>query len=441
MLKRRRKIDGWFTSDRTYLHFDRPVSFQTAFSIVSSSPKVAKWNFYPFLRVSVDSRKIYRDEKAMLVKRKPKPRSIMYASHMDSNIYAYYAAQLQQKYDAYIEKYILSKNVLAFRKVPRSVVGQASCYGNKCNIDFAKDVFDDIKSRKECVVLSYDVKAFFDEIDHNILKKQWANLLGNGKLPDDHFAIYRSLTRFAFVEREEVFSRFNITRASKKEGRTKICSSRDFRHIVRLEGMVAVNKKSYGIPQGSSLSGLLSNIYLAAFDKMISNRASAHGAGYYRYCDDIIIVCDRNKQSTFNLLVNFFLTELKLKTNEKTMVTCFQRDSKGLLYSDNPLQYLGFMFDGSQATIRSSSHGRFLKKMRRAVSLARQTQRKYNWIREGKGLPKTNLYKRKLYTKYSYLGNQNYINYAHRAAKLMNEPAIRRQVKPLWGRLKQLIAE
>ena len=73
--------------------------------------------------------------------------------------------------------------------------------------------------------------------------------------------------------------------------------------------------------------------------------------------------------------------------------------------------------------------------MRKAVDLAKQTKKKHDFIRERKGLRPTFLHRKKLYTKYSYLGNRNFISYAHRAARIMEEPAIKKQVKPLWNRL------
>lgn len=428
--------NAWFNKNRNYLHFDKKISEKKAYSLVCNASKVASWNFFPFLSVPVTSRKIYRDEKDSLQK-KDKIRKIMYAGHMDSNIYAYYASKLQKLYEKRISDCTLHTNILAFRKISKNNSEESG----KCNIDFAKDIFDDIKSRDECVVLSFDVKAFFDKIDHMLLKTSWIKLLGQKKLPQDHFSIFKSLTSYSYVNRKKVFDTFSITKASKRNGIKRICSIKDFRTIVRKDNLIAKNQDNFGIPQGSPMSGLLSNLYLLEFDKMILNRTKAHGASYYRYCDDIIIICDQKAQAIFKLLVTFLLNELKLKTNEKTMVTTFTRNSKHELTCDKSLQYLGFMFDGRQTTIRSSSYARFLKKMRKAVLLASHTRRKYNKIREAKGLPALPLYKQKLYARYSYLGKRNFITYAHRAGQIMQEPKIKQQIKPAWNRLQFAISE
>lgn len=40
-----------------------------------------------------------------------------------------------------------------------------------CNIDFANYAFKEIVSRGNCVALVIDIKGFFDNLDHEILKK------------------------------------------------------------------------------------------------------------------------------------------------------------------------------------------------------------------------------------------------------------------------------
>ena len=51
-------------------------------------------------------------------------------------------------------------------------------------------------------------------------------------------------------------------------------------------------KKSYqtkGVPQGLSISNILANIYMAPIDCKYSKKSSYK---YYRYVDDILILCD-----------------------------------------------------------------------------------------------------------------------------------------------------
>lgn len=53
----------------------------------------------------------------------------------------------------------------------------------------------------------------------------------------------------------------------------------------------------YGIPQGSSMSALLSNIYMIPFDLKIKKLAEEVGGMYRRYSDDIIFVCSKDHRN------------------------------------------------------------------------------------------------------------------------------------------------
>ncbi len=77
--------------------------------------------------------------------------------------------------------------------------------------------------------------------------------------------------------------------------------------------------------------------------------------------------------------------------------------------------------------------------MRRGVSLAKQTMRKYNNIRAMKGADEKDLYKKKLYSRYTHLGGRNFITYGLRAANKMNSNTIKKQLKPLWRRFHEEI--
>ena len=93
------------------------------------------------------------------------------------------------------------------------------------------------------------------------------------------------------------------------------------------------------------------------------------------------------------------------------------------------------MFDGENIYIRSSSLARYSEKMKRGISLAKQTMRKYNDIRAEKGATEKELFMKKLYSRYTHLGAKNFVTYGLRAAnKMGNSKTIRRQLNPLWRR-------
>jgi hypothetical protein len=201
--------------------------------------------------------------------------------------------------------------------------------------------------------------------------------------------------------------------------------------------MVNSNK---GIPQGSPISGILSNVYMLDFDIAVKQIAEKYRALYYRYCDDIVVVCEEKDKNFFENIIHSQVKKLHLTAQSgKTVTRKFTISCDKKVICDFPLQYLGFMFDGNQTVIRSSSFMRYLHRMNRRVELSRQTAKKYNKIRAKRNLPPRPIFREKLYSRYSYLGKRNFIKYALKAANIMNENAIRRQVTPLWKRLKQRI--
>lgn len=90
-----------------------------------------------------------------------------------------------------------------------------------------------------------------------------------------------------------------------------------------------IYKNYIGVPQGSSLSPLLANIYLNEFDQMMDR----NGYQYVRYADDIVIFArsESEKDKVYEVAYNFLIKELKLEiNNDKTVIT------------KDRLEYLGY---------------------------------------------------------------------------------------------------
>jgi len=338
---------------------------------------------------------------------------------------------LALKYEEKVKEYGISDSVLAFRKLD-----------GKNNIHFAKQAFDDIKELGECTVLALDFSKFFDTLSHTILKEKWSNLLGEKTLSLDHYKVYKSLTKFSYVDRDEVYKLFNISKTNTKK-LSKICSIKEFREKVRKEAdLIKANpnlEKNEGIPQGSSLSALLSNIYMMDFDKEVKNYIKSMNGKYYRYCDDILIILPVKNIDIMRKTIENKIKDLGLTINlKKTVERNFYLKSKKL-HSDKPLQYLGFLFDGEHTFIRSSSLFKYRQKMKKSVRIAKQSRDKWNKIRVKNNLEEHPLYKKKLYEKYSHLGKQNFVRYGLRANEIMESKSIKKQIKRLWYKLEDEI--
>jgi len=82
-------------------------------------------------------------------------------------------------------------------------------------------------------------------------------------------------------------------------------------------------KEKLGIPQGSVISPILSNIYLHPFDELMISR----GFNLVRYCDDFVILCKTQQDST-NVLneVKKVLEHFKLNLKESSILITSIRD-------------------------------------------------------------------------------------------------------------------
>ncbi|MGA1859581.1 antiviral reverse transcriptase Drt2 [Azospirillum sp. 11R-A] len=404
----------WYRKKR-YAHFDVPLSADHATAYVSNPERVAKRSFYPFLAFDIKVRR-YKSKKGV-AEIKSKKRPIRMASHVDGYIFSYYAWMLSKRYESFIEDTPLQNCVLAYRS------------GIGSNITFAKDAFSEVDRRGACVAIAMDLEKFFDSLDHEHLKRQWCQVIGMDRLPPDHYAVFKAMTRYARVDREAAYAALGIKDVPPKP----LCTPSEFRTKIRAGRLIQVNADDFGIPQGSPMSSVLSNIYMIPFDQEMV--ALAHGLhGYYRrYCDDILWIIEDGDQDTVQRAVEIALTRIgsKIAVNqEKTIISRF--DFKGLSAGEKPLQYLGFTYDGYKRLIRSQTLSKFWRKVVYGVRAAKGRANK-----SAKAGASGDVFKRKLYRRFTHLGRNNFISYAKRSFKTMEDEAIRSQVKDHWQRIQE----
>lgn len=417
--------DAWFKdekqnleeeSGRRYAHFD-PLITRLHKKIVQDEvwnpDNIVRHSFYPFIkRIEVTKRYKRRNGKKFLEEKK---RPICYATHFDALIYSWYCALLSSRYEEFLKLKNIQDNVLAYRQL------------GKDNIDFAKEVFDFIASQKYCVAMAFDIEKFFDTLDHSILKSKWLDVFpsseNKSKIPKDHFAIYKAVTDYSFVERNKINGALeSILRKVRIYGR--MCTTLEFRTVII--PLIKKNRK-IGIPQGASVSDVLSNIYMLDFDSGIAKAIAALGGIYKRYCDDIIVVVPIadyqkvqdtifNKIKELNLIINPSKTELKEFNRLNGKLECCDI----LTGQKSKLQYLGAEFDGENFYLRHKGITKFDSRM------ARMIRSVVHYSRENEGL----LPKKRLYRKFSHLGASNYLTYAKRAGRKLSSKTIKRQTSP-----------
>lgn len=215
------------------------------------------------------------------------------------------------------------------------------------------------------------------------------------------------------------------------------------------------------------MSAMLSNIYLADFDKAIFEKSQREDFVYRRYCDDLLVICKPDQVNELkNYLMDLINKEYKLTIQDRKSVVIdfkpstsgkiksYRRDynEKSKVFDSFPtndmyfknLQYLGFEFNGQNIYLRPASLSRYFRKMKarivKSVSMAYSKNSKSDTI-----------FKQQIYSRYSHLGKRNFLTYANNASKKyyvnskgdrkdgMNSPSIRRQISAHMRIIKQEI--
>jgi len=499
------EFEEWFKIKK-YPHIGKAITIKDYNRVkmyVNNPDKIRKHSFLPFIHKTLLKRK-FRADKSILeknpsgkrqrIKDKPKERPIFFASHLDAIIFSKYNNILVEAYEKYIKDKPFNESIVAYRKIPVTK-GEK---GNRCNIDFAKSAFEFIKSNQnsKLTVIVADITSFFDNLNHKILKKKWAEVLNEKALPPDHFNIFKSLTRIKYVESNQLFDAYNQTvyvergvpNFAKKKIRIKkkvndikyfkekkvvsYCGKKEF--LKNNLNLIKSKNNITGIPQGSPISATLANIYMLDFDRVIFEKIVAINGFYQRYSDDLIIVIERQYEEDIIKLIretiNGEFAKLIIEP-QKTKLYHFEmmyelfkgfaiNETTKVPCSNKPLEYLGFSFDGQRVLIKNAGFSKFYRSMKsafnRAVSFA------INSKNPDKSLFKSRLYKRFTYKganrklihrplksnpkvykpskEYDWGNYLTYVNKADDAMKTINDNnTIKKQSRKVWSKFHRLM--
>lgn len=491
---------------RGYLHVTPKIDVNArAHELISKikNPNfIAKHAFFPLIHAVIKERKYKKHPDDPKVrshshfhkgkfKSSAKNRPLHYATHIDSLIFGYYAEILLVLYEKKLEENIgLSECVIAYRKIAVSE-GQENI--GKSTINFSHEAFNAITQRaeSECVVLMFDIKSFFSELNHNQLKLAWCDLLKEPKLPKDHFNVYKATAKFQYILRDELrlkgatggrrngFDERRLAEIRKVHGKECFFESiQDFRNAIA-NGKIKIYKRPFvkddvpvGIPQGLPISAVLANLYLYQFDiAVLNNVVKGMGGFYRRYSDDILIVCQKDQAEKIKLFIKEEIAKSKVdisdeKTemytfkkaligNKNARVICVQEQKDGTT-KNKPLTYLGFEFYGDKPLLKSANLAKFYRRMIYAVKrkamlavkiaevtgetpviykgrlkrlyskLKLNSTKQYN-TRKRLVLKKDGFYHYR-FKKSKNEHSSNYFSYVNRASRLMEEPAIVKQL-------------
>lgn len=389
---------------KPYAHFDLRVSLSmpSIRKYVMDRTKIVTHSFYPFIH--------FEKKNSRYGKKGPKkPRELYYCSHLDRCVYQRYAFLLNYQYNIWACENNIDDVAIAYR----DNLG-------KNNIDFAKDAFDAIRSFPQCFILVGDFTNFFDNLEHQYLKKMMCEVLGVERLPQDYFSVFKNITRFSSWDWKDI-----VKAAGENIAERGVRKKINSKETVLTKEQFQKNKKDIkknisgvGVPQGSPISAVLSNIYMIKFDKDIKRYVTSKGGIYMRYSDDFIIVLPYERDAEiadFTSYIFSYVESMKgLIDLQKEKTSCYTYKDEVIYEGDQPssINYLGFLFDGKSIRIRPRAITKYYYRMRRKA----HTIGRSNWI-SSKG---RHISAKELYSIYSRNDEkQTFIDYAKKAKGIL----------------------
>lgn len=385
---------------KSYAHFDLRVSLSmpSIRKYVMDRAKIVTHSFYPFIH--------FEKKNSRYGKKGPKkPRELYYCSHLDRCVYQRYAFLLNYQY-----------NILAYENNIDDVAIAYRDNLGKNNIDFAKDAFDAIRNFPQCFILVGDFTNFFDNLEHQYLKKMMCEVLGVERLPQDYFSVFKNITRFSSWGWKDIVKAAgeNI----EERGVRKKINSKDTvltkEQFQKSKKDIKKNVSGVGVPQGSPISAVLSNIYMIEFDKYIKRYVASKSGIYMRYSDDFIIVLPYERDAeiaNFTSYIFSYVESMKgLIDLQKEKTSCYTYKNEVVYEGDQPssINYLGFLFDGKNIRIRPRAITKYYYRMRRKA----HTIGRSNWTStKGKHISAKELYS--IYSRNDE--KQTFIDYARKA--------------------------
>lgn len=407
-----------------YAHFDRRTSLadESTRMKVMDDQWVTHHGFWPLIHAPMKWDKFKENKETHKLERIKKVRDVRYPAHMDRCVFQRYAFLINEQYDDLVRGTDVDRCAIAYRTDK-----------GLSTIDYAKSVFDFITQYDDCIVLVIDFKDFFESLDHKLLKSSLSELLQCDVLPPDYYAVFKNSTRYSCWDWESLLeiNHFENSRGARKKLNSKelVLTREEF--LQYRKSCVRKNGDGMGVPQGSPISAVLSNVYLFDLDTVISKKVLDANGLYYRYCDDVIVVLPAETDGlekpilVIEEIVRLLDTYQGLTVQpEKTALLRYTRcdglgrisqiDDMGKFKGEAKLDYLGFSFDGNNVRIREKTIGKYYYRMRgKARSAAKQ----------GRGTEQ-------LYGRYSEKSNDingksSFVDYAKRAnaAINMNDPA------------------
>ncbi|MEG0272746.1 MAG: reverse transcriptase/maturase family protein [Hydrogenoanaerobacterium sp.] len=396
-----------------YAHFDAKFGLNSAWKYITNPNDIAAHSFFPFIHYDQIfykfSKKEYEKGNPEKTGVKEKIRPICYSAHIDRCIYQYYGFLLNEKYNKYVAELGFSDAVVAYRTNL-----------HKNNVHFAKQAIDSIR-KEDCGIIVGDFTKFFDNLNHKYLKKNLCKVLGITTLSEDWYAVFKNITKYStwdlidllkinsLLSDEEIKDIAKVREEAKKgktrkarewlsklDEKIKTLNSQDLvltkEQFKELKGACIkknipskadANQTIRGIPQGSAISAVLSNVYMVEFDKAVYEYVCSLNGLYLRYSDDFIVIIPNScgtalknvKDFVFDLVKKIDGIELQ---SDKTQLYTYKNYTINNVSDDanhfvSHIDYLGFVFDGKEVTLRPKTVSKYYYRMYRKLNFIIQS--------------------------------------------------------------------
>lgn len=321
---------------------------------------------------------------------KCKERPIKTASHRDRILYACWNQYLSSLHKTWLSENKILDSVSAY--VPET---------GKFNSNYAKMAFDYLQGRSEYSAVALDVKSFFDNIPHQVLKENIKELAGsNSKLSKVDFRLFKAVTSYTYIYLDQL--KLKLDQFTSGSGMYLRRSHLNWKKLRELD--LIKKNKGVGIPQGLPCSGVLANIAMMQFDLKMTRSASDLDSIYIRYADDIFIASPNI--NVIQKLRGFCQSELNTLNlplaHKKTEEFNFKKGS-----TNHPkVSYLGMQCQGNDVSVRPNGVNKFYKEASQFIFSYVLTCRKRNIIPSIK----------KMRAIFSHSGSRNYYSYLRRAS-------------------------
>jgi hypothetical protein len=183
------------------------------------------------------------------------------------------------------------------------------------------------------VCLRLDIKDFYGSIAHDRLLSAL-----RGRLPESEYLLVSRAIRNPAVP--------NGSRRS---------------HVPR-------RRRESGVPQGLAISNILADIYLGDFDDAVA----ASSVACFRFVDDLFVIVEAEEAASV-----YSSIKARLESRGLAVHPLEPRTAKGGQFSiDERIEFLGYVFDGEEVTVRDSSVDRFIEKIAGRIARYRRERRR-----------------------------------------------------------------